>query len=105
MHIREQRKIGEYCYVENELRLLALIESGVIEWHVWNARVEDVEHPDRVIFDVDPGEGISWNAVTAAARELPAPDAWTATNIRERLRRQRSDPWRGYWSSKQRLVG
>jgi bifunctional non-homologous end joining protein LigD len=47
-----------------------MIESGVVEWHVWNALVEDVEHPDRVVFDIDPGEHVTWEDIVAAARRL-----------------------------------
>ena len=210
VEIKEQRKIGEYCYVESRSDLLALIDAGVVELHTWNARVENVEHPDRVVFDIDPGEGIAWREVSAAARRLrsllrardleswvkttggkglhvvvpfraehhwdsvfefsrgiaaqmteedprytlsfdksarrgkilidykrnyrtsiavaafstralpngsmsvpiawdelarlKASDWWTVKNIRERLRRMRGDPWRGYFRSRQRLV-
>jgi bifunctional non-homologous end joining protein LigD len=72
MRIREQKKIGEYCYVDSIEALTALLASGVVEWHVWNARVDDVEAPDRVVFDIDPGEGVSWPGVVAAARRVRA---------------------------------
>jgi len=210
VEIKEQKKIGEYCYVESRSDLLALIDAGVVELHTWNARVENVEHPDRVVFDIDPGEGIAWREVSAAARRLrsllqardleswvkttggkglhvvvpfraehhwdsvfefsrgiaaqmteedpgytlsfdksarrgkilidykrnyrtsiavaafstralpngsmsvpiaweelarlKASDWWTVENIRERLRRMRGDPWRGYFRSRQRLI-
>jgi bifunctional non-homologous end joining protein LigD len=42
----------------------------VIEIHAWNALVEDVEHPDRIVFDIDPGDGVAWKAVVGAARRL-----------------------------------
>src|SRR5256714_1128508 len=70
VQIKEQKKIGEYCYVESRSDVLALIDAGVVELHTWNARVDDVERPDRVVFDIDPGEGIAWREVGAAARRL-----------------------------------
>jgi bifunctional non-homologous end joining protein LigD len=70
--IAEKKKTGEYRYIDSRDALLAMIEAGVIEWHVWNARVEDVEHPDRVVFDIDPGERVPWKDVVAAARRLRA---------------------------------
>jgi bifunctional non-homologous end joining protein LigD len=70
--IREKKKIGEYCYVDSRGSLIALIEAGVVEWHVWNSRIDDVERPDRVVFDIDPGEGVAWKDVVAAARRLRA---------------------------------
>lgn len=68
--IREQKKVGDYLYVDSIESLLALIEADIVEWHVWNARIGDVEHPDRVVFDIDPGEGVSWATVVSAAVRL-----------------------------------
>ncbi|HUQ01402.1 MAG TPA: non-homologous end-joining DNA ligase [Kofleriaceae bacterium] len=70
IRIPEQKKIGEYLYVDSPGSLATIIASGVLELHVWNARVDDVEHPDRVVFDLDPGEGATWAQVIAAARTL-----------------------------------
>src|SRR2546423_1454290 len=72
MKITEKKKIGEYCYVDSRAALLALIDAGVIEWHAWNARVANVERPDRVVFDIDPGDAVAWRDVVAAARRLRA---------------------------------
>jgi bifunctional non-homologous end joining protein LigD len=40
---------------------------NVIEFHTWNARVARFDRPDRVIFDLDPGEGVGWQQVQEAA--------------------------------------
>jgi bifunctional non-homologous end joining protein LigD len=72
IRIDEKKKKGEYCYVDGREGLIALVRAGVIEWHVWNARVDDVELPDRVVFDIDPGVGVTWTNVVAAARRLRA---------------------------------
>src|SRR3954466_1502712 len=50
--------------------LLALIEAGAVELHTWNAKIANVERPDRVIFDIDPGDAVAWREVVAAARRL-----------------------------------
>ncbi|MBW6632353.1 hypothetical protein KXT86_27165, partial [Salmonella enterica subsp. enterica serovar Weltevreden] len=39
----------------------------VIEFHTWNADKRQIEKPDRVIFDLDPGEGVPWKHVVEAA--------------------------------------
>ena len=70
MNIRELKKIGEYCYIDSPGALIALVQSGVVELHVWNVRTIDVERPDRVVFDLDPGEDVSWKEVVASARHL-----------------------------------
>ena len=68
VRIQEKRKVGEYAYVKTIDHLLGMIARDVVEWHVWNAPADDVEHPDRVVFDLDPGEGVKWTRVVAAAR-------------------------------------
>jgi hypothetical protein len=40
--------------------LLGLVEMDAVELHPWAATVEDIEHPDRLVFDLDPGPGIQW---------------------------------------------
>lgn len=72
VEIAEQRKRGEYLWVESSRDLLALVAEDIVEWHVWNARADDVEHPDRIVFDLDPGAGVAWTDVLAAARLVRA---------------------------------
>jgi len=43
---------------------------GTIEFHGWGSRVEDVERPDRLVFDLDPDEGLDWKDVQRAAEDL-----------------------------------
>jgi bifunctional non-homologous end joining protein LigD len=45
---------------------------GVLEVHPWGSRNEDLEHPDRLIFDLDPDESLPWSTVTEAAAEVRA---------------------------------
>ncbi|MFL5611278.1 MAG: DNA ligase D, partial [Gemmatimonadaceae bacterium] len=72
VEIIEKKKTGQYCYIDSRSALIALIEAGVVEFHAWNAKVSSVERPDRVVFDIDPGEGVAWRDVVAAARRLRA---------------------------------
>jgi bifunctional non-homologous end joining protein LigD len=46
--------------------LVAAAQVNVVELHTWNSTTEDIAHPDRVIFDLDPGEGISWETLKEA---------------------------------------
>ena len=47
--------------------LLAAAQMNTIEFHTWNSTVRRIDRPDRMIFDLDPGEGVSWAQVQEAA--------------------------------------
>ena len=47
--------------------LLSAAQWNVIEFHTVNAVSEAFEHPDRMVFDLDPGEGVAWPQVQEAA--------------------------------------
>ncbi|GGJ41959.1 DNA ligase D [Sphingopyxis bauzanensis] len=56
-----------YLYVDTPEGLLTCVQMGTIEFHGWGARVEDVEKADRLVFDLDPDEGLDFEAVRRAA--------------------------------------
>ena len=47
--------------------LLAAAQLNVIEFHTWNATARAIGKPDRMMFDLDPGEGVAWEQVQEAA--------------------------------------
>ena len=47
--------------------LLALVQMNVLEFHPWGSRAAAVESPDRLVFDLDPGSGVSWSQTVQAA--------------------------------------
>ena len=47
--------------------LLAAAQLNVIEFHTWNARADRMDRPDRITFDLDTGEGVSFDAVREGA--------------------------------------
>jgi len=49
--------------------LIAVVQSGALEIHVRGSRLDSLETCDRIVFDLDPGEGVSWKAIVDAARE------------------------------------
>jgi bifunctional non-homologous end joining protein LigD len=50
--------------------LLACAQMSAIELHGWGATLADPAHADRVVFDLDPGEGVAFAAVVRAAKDL-----------------------------------
>jgi bifunctional non-homologous end joining protein LigD len=61
---------GAYLYFSDKGGLIALVQMGVLEMHPWGSRIDRPERPDRLIFDLDPGEGLSFRDVAAAAVEI-----------------------------------
>ncbi|MBV8742509.1 MAG: hypothetical protein JOZ12_12045 [Sinobacteraceae bacterium] len=62
--------------------LLGLVAIGAVELHTWNSTVDDLEHPDLMVFDLDPGPGIPYAFVVD-----------TAFALRELLKREQLQSW------------
>ncbi len=82
VQITEQRKQGEYLVIQSAADLIAISNGDIIELHAWNSTISQLECPDRVIFDLDPGPGVAFREVVAAAQVL-----------RERLRESSLESW------------
>jgi bifunctional non-homologous end joining protein LigD len=50
--------------------LAGLAQMGVLEVHPWSSRNDDLEHPDRIIFDLDPDTEIPWKTLAGSADEV-----------------------------------
>jgi len=50
--------------------LIELVQSGALEIHVRGSRLDSLESCDRIVFDLDPGDGVTWKAIVAAAKEI-----------------------------------
>jgi bifunctional non-homologous end joining protein LigD len=57
----EKREGGEgiRLWVDDYAGLVGLVQIGAVELHPWNATVDDIEHADRLVLDLDPGEGVA----------------------------------------------
>jgi bifunctional non-homologous end joining protein LigD len=69
-HVEEKDGEEEVIVIHDLRGLINLVQANVLEIHPWGARIEDPDRPDTLIFDLDPGEGLSWGAVIDAAREV-----------------------------------
>ncbi|MCE5203874.1 MAG: non-homologous end-joining DNA ligase [Coriobacteriales bacterium] len=67
VEVRHEEGPVHYALVEDVGDLVTLVQLGVLEIHTWGALARDVEKPDRVVIDLDPGPGVVWEAVTRAA--------------------------------------
>ncbi|MBU3076622.1 DNA ligase D [Sphingomonas quercus] len=72
-HVPIREKDGHeepYLYVDDARGLMTCVQMGTIEFHGWGARREDVEKPDRMVFDLDPDVGLGFDVVKRAAFQL-----------------------------------
>ena len=71
IEIREaDGKHAEYFYIDDIAGLMQLVQMNAIEFHPWGSRVDDLERPDRMVFDLDPDPSIAWKDVRSAAFDV-----------------------------------
>jgi len=54
VRIKEKTKLGEYLIADDISAIVSLAQMDVLEIHTWNSVFEDVERPNRIVFDLDP---------------------------------------------------
>ncbi len=57
----------DHMYVTDAAGLVALVQMNTLEFHIWGARIDDVEKAERIIFDIDPDEGLAFADVRSGA--------------------------------------
>lgn len=67
---RKTGKREEFLTLSSAEGLVGMAQMGVLEIHPWGSKNDAVDRPDRIIFDLDPDEAISWNTLANAAEEL-----------------------------------
>ena len=68
--IEEKGETSPYIYIENLAGLVSLVQLGALELHPWGSRIDSIEQPDCLIFDLDPADDAPWDNVVIAAGEL-----------------------------------
>ena len=63
-------KVEAYITLLTPEALAGLAQMGVLEIHPWGSKNNDLEHPDLIIFDLDPDEEISWRTLADSAAEV-----------------------------------
>ena len=69
--VRQGEADGQpYLAIDDADGLIAMAQISAIELHAWGAKEADPLHPDQIVFDLDPGEDVSFADVVKAARDL-----------------------------------
>ncbi len=68
IEIQENDGRESYMVADSLEAVLGLVQMGVLELHTWGARRDQVDRPDRMIFDLDPDPSVSWASVVEAAQ-------------------------------------
>ncbi len=70
LRIVPDRGKKSFIAVDGLQGLIALVQAGTLEIHVWGTTADHLDTCDRLVFDLDPGPGIGWKDVVAGAREV-----------------------------------
>jgi bifunctional non-homologous end joining protein LigD len=68
--IREKDGKAPYSVIDDALGLFGLVQLGALEIHTWGSRADDFEHPDLIVFDLDPDPALDFRFVVQAAQKL-----------------------------------
>ena len=66
--IQEKTKVGEYLVADSRAAVVSLAQMGIVEIHTWNSTIDDIERPNRIVWDLDPGPLVTWKQIGQAAR-------------------------------------
>ncbi|QDM40623.1 non-homologous end-joining DNA ligase [Altererythrobacter sp. TH136] len=65
--MQKNGRTEDYLHVEDTRGVLECVEADTVEFHGWGSLVTNVEAPDRLVIDLDPDEGLDFEAVREAA--------------------------------------
>ncbi|WP_420023685.1 DNA ligase D [Cereibacter azotoformans] len=70
--VKVETKSGpeDYITLPDVPALVGAAQMGALEFHIWGSRNRRLERPDRMVFDLDPDEGLDFARVREAAAEL-----------------------------------
>jgi bifunctional non-homologous end joining protein LigD len=68
--VEEKNKSEPYMLIDDETGLVSLLQLGTLEIHAWGSRAPNIENPDQIVMDFDPGPSVPWKQVQSAAFEL-----------------------------------
>ncbi len=68
VEVPEEKGSSVYMMANSLEAVIGLVQMGVLELHTWGSRAGKLEYPDRMIFDLDPAEGLGWETVVQGAQ-------------------------------------
>ena len=72
VRLKDESGASDYLVANDAAAVMELVQFNALEFHPWGAHAEAPETADRIVFDLDPGEGVPWPEVVAAARQVRA---------------------------------
>lgn len=60
----------KYYYIKDELGVLSEVQMNSYEFHIWGSKVNEINHPDILVFDLDPDEHLSIKKVREGVKDL-----------------------------------
>jgi DNA ligase D len=70
VHLKDEEGRAAFITITEPRGYLGLTQFGAVEFHLWGCHVDDPEHPDRIVIDLDPDEMLPWSRVCDAAETL-----------------------------------
>jgi bifunctional non-homologous end joining protein LigD len=70
VRVKEEKGFRKYISISSPKGLNDLVQLNAFEIHAWNCHDHDLVHPDQFVIDLDPGTGVTWSTIIAAAFEF-----------------------------------
>ncbi|TDK29249.1 DNA ligase D [Luteimonas terrae] len=70
VRLKEESGSGDYLIANDAAAALELVQFNALEFHPWGAHADAPDIADRIVFDLDPGDGVRWPEIVAAARHV-----------------------------------
>jgi bifunctional non-homologous end joining protein LigD len=84
VELSDEQERAAFISITEPTGYLGLTQFGAVEFHLWGCRIDDPEHPDRLVMDLDPDVGLPWARVCDGAEILR--DRLQAMGLRPFLR-------------------
>lgn len=60
----------DYYYIRDVSGIISEVQMNSFEFHIWGSKVSSYKHPDMIVFDLDPDEGMSLKRIRDGVRDL-----------------------------------